>query len=135
MNTQNTDPRVLLSTLWIVILFNMIIRDLHEFLREGYIEQMMTLNIPQTTMLLYGFIAQIPILMILLSRTLKNKANKWYNTVAATIASLGILSTLPTADMDDIFFVVVENILLLIILRIAWKLPPSEKIITSKNKL
>jgi len=135
MNTQNTDSRVLLSTLWIVILFNMIIRDLHEFLREGYIEQMMSLNIPQTTMLIYGFIAQIPILMILLSRTLKNKANKLYNTVAATIVSLGILSTLPTADLDDIFFVIVENILLLIILRIAWKLPQSEKIITPKIKL
>lgn len=134
MNTQNIDPRVLLSTLWIVILFNMIIRDLHEFLRDGYIEQMMNLNIPQTTMLIYGFIAQVPILMILLSRTLNNKANKWYNTVAATIVSLGFLSTLPTADMDNIFFVIVENILLLIILRIAWKLPKSERNIVSKNK-
>lgn len=123
MNTKNTDPKVLLSTLWIVILFNMIIRDLHEFLREGYIEEMMSLQIPEVNMLFYGFVAQVPILMILLSRTLKDKANKWFNTVAALIASLGFLSTLPTADMDDVFFVIVENILLLIVLRIAWKLP------------
>lgn len=123
MNTQNTDPKVLLSTLWIVILFNMIIRDLHEFLREGYIEQMMSLQVPELNMLFYGFVAQVPILMILLSRTLKDKANKWFNTVAALIASLGFLSTLPTADMDDIFFVIVENIFLLMVLRIAWKLP------------
>lgn len=123
MNTKNTDPKVLLSTLWIVILFNMIIRDLHEFLREGYIEEMMSLRIPEENMLFYGFVAQVPILMILLSRTLKDKANKWFNTVAGLIASLGFLSTLPTADMDDVFFVIVENILLLIVLRIAWKLP------------
>lgn len=123
MNTKNTDPKVLLSTLWIVILFNMIIRDLHEFLRKGYIEEMMSLRVPEVNMLFYGFVAQVPILMILLSRTLKDKANKWFNTVAALIASLGFLSTLPTADMDDVFFVIVENILLLIVLRIAWKLP------------
>ncbi|WP_108803890.1 DUF6326 family protein [Aquimarina sp. Aq107] len=122
MKTQNTDPKVLLSTLWIVILFNMIIRDLHEFLRDGYMEEMMTLEIPEITMLVYGVIAQIPILMILLSRVLKETLNKWYNTVAAFITSLGLLSTLPTADMDDVFFVIIQNILLVIVLRIAWKL-------------
>jgi len=122
MKTDNINPRVLLSTLWIVILFNMIIRDLHEFLRVGYIEEMMSLQVPEINMLFYGFVAQIPILGILLSRLLKNKANKWYNTVASIITSLGFLSTLPTADLDDIFFVIIQNILLLTILRIAWKL-------------
>jgi len=122
MKTNEINPRVLLSTLWIVILFNMIVRDLHEFLREGYIAQMITLQIPETTMLMYAVIAQIPILMILLSRILKEKSNKWYNTVAAIITSLGFLSTLPTADMDDVFFVIIQNILLLIVLRVAWRL-------------
>jgi len=131
MKTQNTDPKVLLSTLWIVIMFNMIVRDLHEFLREGYIEQMMSLQIPEINMLFYGFVAQVPILMILLSRILKNKANKWYNTGAAVITSLGFLSTLPSADMDNVFFVLVENLLLLIIIRTAWKLPQATKVITS----
>jgi len=122
MKTNEINPKVLLSTLWIVILFNMIVRDLHEFLREGYIAQMITLQIPETTMLMYAVIAQIPILMILLSRILKEKSNKWYNTVAAIITSLGFLSTLPTADMDDVFFVIIQNILLLIVLRVAWRL-------------
>ncbi|WP_394746736.1 DUF6326 family protein [Spongiimicrobium salis] len=135
MNAKKTDPRVLLSTLWIVILFNMIVRDLHEFLREGYLHKLTSLNISEETVLLYGFAAQIPILMILLSRTLKNEANKWYNTIAAVIVSLGFLSTLPTADMDDIFFVIIENILLLFILRIAWKLPKTKKITPFKNPL
>ena len=128
MKTNTIDSRILLSTLWIVILFNMIVRDLHEFLREGYIEHMMSLQIPEVNMLVYGFVSQIPILMILLSRILKDKANTWYNTVAAIITSLGFLSTLPNADMDDIFFVVIENILLLVIIRVSWKLsnPPSK---------
>ncbi len=131
MKTQHTDPRVLLSTLWIVILFNMIVRDLHEFVREGYIEQMMVINIPETTMLVYAVIAQIPILMVLLSRILKEKTNKWFNTVAAVVTSLGLLSTLPSADLDDILFACTGNIFLLIILRVAWKLPRNKGIITS----
>lgn len=134
MKTQNTDPKTLMSTLWIMILFNMIVRDLHDFLREGSIERMMTITIAEETMLFYGFIAQVPIVMILLSRTLKNNANKWYNTVAAVITSLGLLSTLPRADMDDVFFVIIENILLLIILRMAWKLPKAEKIKLVKTR-
>ncbi len=131
MKTQHTDPRVLLSTLWIVILFNMIVRDLHEFVREGYIEQMMVINIPETTMLVYAVIAQIPILMVLLSRILKEKTNKWFNIVAAVVTSLGLLSTLPSADLDDILFACTGNIFLLIILRVAWKLPRNKGIITS----
>lgn len=127
METSRIKPSTLLSTLWIVILFNMTVRDLHEFLREGYITQMMSIGISEEEVLLYGFIAQIPILMILLSRVLKEKVNKWYNTVAALITSLGLLSTLPSADMDDVFFVIVQNILLLIVLRVSWKLTRDDK--------
>lgn len=127
MITNNIKPGILLSTLWIVILFNMIIRDLHEFLREGYITQMMSIGISQEEVLLYGVIAQVPILMILLSRILKEKANKWCNTVAVFITSLGLLSTLPAADMDDLFFVIVQNILLLIVLRVSWRLTRHDK--------
>jgi len=131
MKTRKIQPDILLSTLWIVILFNMIVRDLHEFLREGYIEQLMAVEMPQVEVLLYGFVAQVPILMILLSRVLGEEANKWSNTIAAVITSLGLLSTLPKADMDDLFFVVIQNILLLIVLRVSWKLTRGSK--TSKS--
>ncbi len=134
MKTIKIDSRILLSTLWIVLLFNMVIRDLHEFLREDYLEYMNSLSIPEDTVLLYGVIAQIPIFMILLSRILPTHANKWSNTVAAILSSLGLLSTLPTADMDDILFVSVGNILLLVILRIAWRLPEGEDVTSVKSQ-
>jgi len=131
MKTSKIKPNVLLSTLWIFILFNMIVRDLHEFLREGYIEQLKSIGISQEEVLFYGLIAQIPILMILLSRILNEKANKWCNTVAAVITSVGLISTLPKADMDDLFFVMVQNMLLLIVLRVSWKLAKHDKGIKS----
>ena len=126
MIRNNIKPQTLLSTLWIFILFNMIFRDLHEMLAEGYFEELMSLQISEGTMLLYGFILEIPIMMVLLSRILNNRANKWANQIAAGVSLLGLLSTLATADLDDLFFATVNSVALLVIIRIAWKLPMEE---------
>ncbi|MCK8522964.1 DUF6326 family protein [Aquimarina sp. D1M17] len=116
----------LLSTLWVFILFNMIFRDLHQFLAIGYIEEMMALTISDTNMLLYGVILEIPILMVLLSRVLPNIANKWVNSIAAIIIMLGVISTLPNGDLDDTFFALIEIISFITIIRLAWKLPTDD---------
>jgi len=120
-------PQTLLSLLWVVVLFNTIIRDLHEFLRRGYIEEMMTLKISEETMLLYGFIVELPILMIVLSRIINDQTNKLINITVAVITMLGVLSTLPTADMDDVFFAIVECLALVAIILIARKLSSHSK--------
>lgn len=126
MIKENIKPQTLLSTLWIFILFNMLLRDLHEFPTEGYIEELMTLKLSAPTMLLYGFIVEIPILMVLLSRILKDRVNKWANIVAASVAMLGIASTLPAADLDDIFFALINIGALLTVMRTAWTLSVPE---------
>lgn len=122
MIKENIKPQTLLSTLWIFILFNMLLRDLHEFPTEGYIEELMALKLSDQAMLLYGFIVEIPILMVLLSRILTDRANKWANIVAACVAMLGIASTLPSADLDDIFFALINVGALLTVMRTAWTL-------------
>ncbi len=116
------EAQTLLSTLWIFILFNMILRDLHEFPTEGYIEELISLKLSQKVMLFYGFMVEIPILMVLFSRLLNDTANKWANMLAASIALLGILSTLPAADMDDVFFAIISSAALLAVMLTAWKL-------------
>ena len=116
---------VLLSTMWIFILLNMIIRDLHQFLHSGYIQEMMQLSISEEAMLVFGIVAEVPLLMIVFSRILKPIPNKWANTFAAIIASLGLISTLPNADLDDLFFMVVQLISLIVVLRTAWSLKTS----------
>lgn len=123
MTTNKIKPQTLLSTLWIVVLFSMVFRDLHEFLRKGSMEEMMDFNMSEETVLFYGFMAELPILMVLFSRLLPNKLNKWTNIVVAGITMLGILSTVPAGDMDDIFFAIVEAAILGAIMLIAWKLP------------
>ena len=128
MNANKIDSRSLLSTLWIFILFNMIFRDLHQFGKEGFIEEIMSgvvngVKITDELMLFGGFLAEIPILMVLLSKILPNRANKWTNIIASVITVPVLLSAAPSADMDDIFFMTIEVIAFLSIIYIAWKLP------------
>ncbi|MFD2587469.1 DUF6326 family protein [Croceitalea marina] len=123
MLKSNIKPQELVSTLWIFILFNMILRDLHEFPTEGYVEEMMSLRLSEEVMLFYAFIVEIPILMIVLSRILNHKANKWANVIAVLVSSLGILYTLPSGDLDEIFFALINSAAFFIILRTVWKVP------------
>ena len=127
MIKNKIEPQTLLSTLWIFILFNMILRDLHEFPTEGYIEELIALKLSEEVMLFYGFMVEIPILMVLFSRLLKDTANRWANMLAASIALLGILSTLPAADLDDVFFAIISSAALLAIVITAWKLPTLDR--------
>lgn len=133
MKNNKVDPRVLLSLLWTVVLLSMLIRDLHEFLREGYIIQLQSLYMAQETVLLFGILAQIPIFMVLLSRVLPNKTNKWANTFSGILTALGLLSTLPTADMDDLWFASTGFILVIIIIRVAWKSLPPTNVVHKKG--
>ena len=121
-------PQTLLSTLWIFVLLNMVFRDLHQLGKKGFIEEIMTgvvngVKITDELMLFGGLLAEIPILMVLLSRILDDKANKWTNIIASVITMLVLVSALPSADMDDVFFMIIEFIAFLIIIQIAWKLP------------
>lgn len=61
--------------------------------------------------------------MVLLPRILSDRANKWANIIAATISILGILYTLPSGDVDDVFFAIVNAAALVVIILTAWKLP------------
>ncbi len=128
MLDHKINPKILLSTLWVFILFNMILRDLHEFPTEGYVEHIMLLKLSEEAMLFYAFIVETPILMILLSRLLKANANRWANTIAVIVSSLGILYTLPTGHLDEYFFATANAIAFFWILRTAWRLPTLEKI-------
>ena len=85
-------------------------------------EELMSLKIKEELVLIYAFVVEIPIAMVLLSRILNDKVNKWTNIIAAIICLLGILSTVPSADMDDIFFTIIESAALITIIVRAWKL-------------
>ena len=125
MKDRKVSPQLLLSSLWIFILLNMLLRDMHQFLNPTFMDQLMEQKVPEHLVLLFGIILEIPILMVPLSLTLKNKLNKWSNVFASFIALLGMAYSLTKADLDDIFFALVEIGALIIIIRTAFKLTNS----------
>ena len=125
MKDKKVTPQLLLASLWIFFLFNMLARDMHQFLNPVFLDELMTKNIAEEFVLVFGIILEIPILMIPLSLTLTDRHNKWANCIASGIVVLGILFSLSTADLDDIFFALMELGAVATILKIAFKLSPS----------
>jgi len=121
--TIGIDTKALLSTLWIFILFNMIFRDLHEFVRPGFLEEIMTgtvngVPIIEPLLLLGGIMAEIPISMVLLSRILNYKVNRWANVIAGALTIAFVINN-GVKDLDDIFFAIIEVVSLSFIIWIA----------------
>jgi len=127
MEKQKIKPQTLLSALWLFVLLNMIFRDLHEMAKKSFIEQILSSEIAEELLLVFGVVLEIPILMVVLSRILNDKTNKWMNVFAVLIVLGGLLSTLPPADMDDIFFMIMKSFALVAILSISLKLTTSNK--------
>ena len=117
-----------LSTLWIVVLFNMIFRDLHEFLRTGYLEEMLAMTsngaqISEGLLLAAAIVLEIPIAMIFLTQVLNIKVNRWANLIAAVFMLVAIVSNNLAPDLDDLFFYITACAALLLIIWYAWKWP------------
>ena len=124
--TDKTDLKVILSTLWIVVMFNMIFADIltlyiPEFLQE-IVTGSMPVQITQELMLGMALIIEIPIVMIFLSRVLKYSANRWANIVAGVITILFVVIG-GSLILHYIFFAAIEVVCLLLIIWYAWKWP------------
>ncbi|SEL50698.1 hypothetical protein SAMN04487910_2665 [Aquimarina amphilecti] len=133
MINNKIKPQTLLSTLWIFVLLNIIFRDLHQFVKSEFIEEIMTgtvngIEITDELMLLGGFLAEIPILMVLLSRILSENVNKWANIIAGIITLVVFATGIPSLDIDDAFHMAIETTAILWIFRIAWKLPTYDNV-------
>ncbi|MEB3212921.1 MAG: DUF6326 family protein [Leptolyngbyaceae bacterium] len=124
MNVQKqllaVETKAKLSTLWIFVLLNVIFRDLHEFARPGFIEELMNGQVSEQMMLLAGIMIEVPIAMVLFSRLLPYGANRWANIIAAVILIL-LATAYGTNDLDDIFFLIVEIAALSFTIWSAWR--------------
>ena len=122
------ERKAILSTLWIFVLLNMIFRDFHELVRPGLLEEMMTgiVNGTQVTdelLLLGGIMAEVFIIMVILARVLKARANRWANIIVGTISIMLVVSNNTAPDLDDIFFAAIEVTALAVIVWYAWTWP------------
>lgn len=112
-----------LSTLWIIILFNLLFADiLSIFVAMEYPDSIHILGEVKTTMAIAAIITNIPIIMIFLSRSLSRKNNRLANSIAAILSLVFVIGGGSSAPH---YFICagIEVICLLIILKtvLSWK--------------
>ena len=123
--TVKIDTKVLLSTLWIVVMINMAYADILGLFIPGALEEVAKTSVSTGTtipqlMLIGAIMLEIPIAMILLSRVLKYKVNRWANIIASVITIAYVVgggSLVP----HYIFIATIEVVCMLLIVWFAWK--------------
>jgi len=120
--TVTMDLKVKLSTLWIVVMFNMAFADILSFMLEWTTGHTPEVQVSQGVMLAFAVLLEIPIAMILLSRVLQYRANRWANIIAAAITIVFVIGGGSTY-LHYIFFATVEVVCMLLIVWYAWKWP------------
>jgi hypothetical protein len=119
---------VRLSVLWIFVMFNYLYCDIVGLMDPESLRQFLTGrvgNIHITQGLLFGtaILLEIPISMVLLSRVLRHRANRWANIIAGTIMTIVQFTSLffgSSLTAFYVFFSVVEIACTSLIAWYAW---------------
>jgi hypothetical protein len=114
------DMKVKLSTLLIVVMFNMAFADILSFMMEYSTGITPEVEATQGLMLVAAIILEIPIAMIFLSRVLKYQANRWANIIAAAITIVFVIGGGSTY-LHYILLAAVEVVFASLIIWYAWK--------------
>ncbi|MBL4811017.1 MAG: hypothetical protein JKX69_01360 [Rhodobacteraceae bacterium] len=114
-----------ISTLWIVVLFNMIFADVLSYMYPGFLAEITTgivegVTITPMLLIVAAIFVEIAILMIYLSRVLSQSTNRIVNLVAVVITLAFVIGG-GSLKPHYIFFASFEVIALLYIGYLSWK--------------
>jgi len=125
ITAKKLNTKVLLSTLWIVVMINMLKADILSLYIPGATEEVAKtsastgVSIPKL-MLGGAFMMEISITMIILSRLLKDGLNRWVNMITSIITIVFVVG--PRAPYPHYtFLMTIEVVCLLLIAWNAWK--------------
>lgn len=125
---KSIDTATLLSSLWLFAILNYLYCDIIGLMDPYLLKQFLGgsvagMDISQGFLLGASILMTIPISMVLLSRILVDKVNKWFNIIAGTIMTLVQFATLvfDTPTIYYLFFSILEISCTILIVGIAWK--------------
>lgn len=130
------ERKSLLSTLWIFVLLNMVYADILGMLRPGYLDflNQISQQLTDSTVLLFAVFMEVAIAMILLSRVLAYKANRWAHFIAIPLTILWVVvpALMPSlgeiTPLSYVFFASVEVVTMAFIFWYVWQWPqPANK--------
>ncbi len=127
--TNAKDTKAKLSTLWIFLAANYIYCDVLSNMEPAVIKQLMngaigSIQITQGFLLIAAIMMEIPFAMIVLSRVLRYRANRWANIIAGTIMvviQVGTMGSGTPPTPHYLFYSAIEISCNLFIVWYAWK--------------
>ncbi len=122
------DRKLILSTLWIFVTLNYLYCDVLGFMDSELLKQYLTgivngLEINENFLFAGAILIEIPIAMVLLSRILNYRANRWANIIAGLIKTIVMILTMfvGTPTSYYLFFGIIEIATTSFIVWYAWK--------------
>ena len=108
---------MMLFTLWIFVTLNYVYADV-----VTLFDKSLSTVLSQTALLGAAVLVETAIAMVLLSRVLKYKANRWANIIVGAINTVAVLASLlvATPALYYLFFAVIEIATTLTIIWYAW---------------
>ena len=119
---KKIETKTLLSTLWIVVMINMLKADILSLFIPGAAEELARTagDTPIPLLMLGGAVMmEISTLMILLSRVLKYRVNRWANIITSLITIAFVIGG-RVSYPHYLFIAAVEVVCLLLIIWFAW---------------
>ena len=121
--------KAILSTLWIFLTANYIYCDVLSNMESSVIKELLTgtigaMPVTQGFLLTAAVMMEIPFAMIVLSRVLKYRANRWVNIIAGVIMitiQVGTMGMGTSPTLHYLFYSAIEIACNLLIVWLAWK--------------
>jgi hypothetical protein len=127
---ETKDRKVVLSTIWIFVMFNYLYADLMIMIVNPELYRQAAARMPEGVVLGATVLMEILIAMVLLSRVLKYRANRWANIIAGAVGTAFVAVTLggrPPAFY--LFLSAIEIACTLFIVWYAWTWAPPNNVI------
>ena len=124
---ETENRKVVLSTLWMFAMFNYLYADFFSMIFNSTAIRSIAAGMTQGVVLGWAVVMETAIAMILLSRILRYRANRWANIVIGVLHTASVGWTLSGSMPQPyyMFFATVEIVCTLSIVWYAWSWRPS----------
>ena len=121
-SAEPRDPRVVLSTLWVFVLFNYIYADFVTMMVSPETTAMAA-RMPQVAVFGLAVLMESAIAMVLVSRLASYRANRWANIIAGIVHTVFVASTMAggVPQLYYAFFATIEVACTVFIGWYAWR--------------
>ncbi len=128
MKIEETNPRIILSTLWIFVTLNYLYCDLIGVMDSNLLSQYLEgsvegMNITENFLLIAGMLMELPIAMVLIARIANHQTNRMLNISVGMLKTIVMIATLFIGSVTSyyLFFAVIEIATTSFIVIYAWR--------------